>query len=178
MPKAVFILLLISFFTLPVYSQVPEGKIVMTVGDIKVTAGEFRRMYLKSSIPDSAMPVDEYAELFALFKMKVAEAVQLGMDTTASFKNELKGYRDQLAANYLTDTAARNEVYRYAYQRMQKEIKASHILILCSPEASPADTLKAWNKADSLTRLVKSGEDFRKLAGIFSQDPSAKINGG
>lgn len=33
-----------------------------------------------------------------------------------------------------------------AYDRMQQEVRASHILILVDEGASPQDTLKAYNK--------------------------------
>ena len=49
--------------------------------------------------------MDEYVQLFVDFKLKVAEAEAQQLDTLASFKNELKGYRAQQAQEYLVDTA-------------------------------------------------------------------------
>ena len=36
------------------------------------------------------------------FKLKVADAVSEGYDTTKAFRDELNGYRSQLAQSYLT----------------------------------------------------------------------------
>ena len=51
------------------------------------------------------------------------------MDTSSSFKNELAGYRKQLARPYLTDNVAEEKLVIEAYERMQYEVRASHILI-------------------------------------------------
>ena len=52
-----------------------------------------------------------------------------GYDTTRSFRNELNGYRNQLAENYLTDTQTKEKLLQKAYQRSLTEINAWHILI-------------------------------------------------
>ena len=51
-----------------------------------------------------------------------------GYDTTQSFRNELNGYRNQLAQNYLTDTQTKEKLLQKAYQRSLTEINAWHIL--------------------------------------------------
>ena len=61
---------------------------------------------------------------------------------------------------------------------MQKEIKASHILIMVDENASSEDTLKAYNKCIDIRQRAINGEDFGKLAKEFSEDPSAKENSG
>ena len=52
-----------------------------------------------------------------------------GYDTTISFRNELNGYRNQLAQNYLTDTQTKDKLLRKAYKRSLTEINAWHILV-------------------------------------------------
>jgi len=108
----------------------------------------------------------------------VADAVSEGYDTTRAFRNELKGYRDQLAENYLTDTQTKETFLRQAYDRSLIEVNAWHILIAIPQDASPSDTLKAWEKAiDVRTRIVK-GESFEIVARATSDDKSVKTNGG
>nr|GFD08314.1 hypothetical protein [Tanacetum cinerariifolium] len=70
------------------------------------------------------------------------------------------------------------QLVREAYGRMSQEVNASHILIRVAPDASPADTLAAYQKVVALRQRVAGGEDFTTLARTVSEDPSAKENGG
>ena len=61
---------------------------------------------------------------------------------------------------------------------MQKEVRASHILINCDENSSPEDTLKAYKQIVDIRNKVLSGQSFDEMALQFSQDPSAKQNKG
>ncbi|MEO8760576.1 MAG: peptidylprolyl isomerase, partial [Bacteroidia bacterium] len=82
------------------------------------------------------------------------EAEQMGLDTVQSFKQELGGYRKQLAAPYLTDKEATDKLITEAYQRMQTEVKASHILVKCAEDALPKDTLEAWDRINIILNVA------------------------
>jgi peptidyl-prolyl cis-trans isomerase SurA len=159
-------------------AQELNNRILLTVGGIKTEAGEFIRMYQKSAEPGKVPDIDSYLEQFALFKQKVADAVSEGIDTTKAFKSELNGYRNQLAQNYLTDTQTKEKLIRQAYQRSLTEINAWHILIALPPEATPEDTLEAWQKASDVRERIVKGEPFENVARGSSDDQSVKINGG
>ena len=64
-----------------------------------------------------------------IFKLKVADAIHEGYDTTKAFQTELTGYRNQLAQNYLTDTDAKEKLLKKAYQRSLVELNGWHILV-------------------------------------------------
>ncbi|MBI2269604.1 MAG: peptidylprolyl isomerase [Bacteroidetes bacterium] len=184
----------ISFLTLAVFvlgstaivAQSNKDAVLMTVGDSKVTVAEFENVYKKNSGKESATEkksLDNYIELFTNFKLKVKEAEEMKLDTSAAFKNELSGYRKQLAQPYLTDKDVNEKLLKEAYERMQTEIRASHILIKCAENALPKDTLAAFTKIMSLhdQLLGKKGAakaDFGVLAKANSEDPSAKDNDG
>jgi peptidyl-prolyl cis-trans isomerase SurA len=138
-------LIIILIIVLPAICQAQDlnNKILMTVGGSKIEAGEFIRMYKKNLEPGKPLPVDDYIQQYTLFKLKVADAVSEGYDTTKDFRNELKGYRNQLAQNYLTDMQTRDKLLRKAYQRSLSEINAWHILVSLPNNASPDDSLKA-----------------------------------
>jgi peptidyl-prolyl cis-trans isomerase SurA len=159
-------------------AQELNTKILMSVNGDQVQAGEFIRMYKKSSEPDKSLDVDTYLLQFIVFKLKVADALSEGYDTTRSFKNELNGYRNQLAENYLTDTQTKEKLLQKAYQRSLTEINAWHILIAMPQDASPQDTLKAWKKATDVRERIITGEPFEAVARGTSDDKSVKINGG
>jgi peptidyl-prolyl cis-trans isomerase SurA len=150
----------------------------MTVDKDRIQAGEFMRMYKKSREPGTTLNIDEYLKQFTLFKLKVADAQSEYLDTTNSFRNELSGYRNQLAQNYLTDNQTRERLLQKAFQRSLTEINAWHILVAMPQEASPEDTLKAWEKASDIRERIIKGEPFQSVARGTSDDKSAKINGG
>lgn len=156
--------------------------VVMEVDGHDVTKSEFLQIYLKNNNDpkfDKAS-IDEYMELFSKFKLKVAEAEAQGYDTVPRLKKELEGYRKQLALPYLIDSVENKAMVREAYDRLKKEIRASHILIKVSQNASPADTLKAYNRLLELKARIEKGEDFAVVAKSknSSEDPSAMKNGG
>ncbi|MBK9389153.1 MAG: peptidyl-prolyl cis-trans isomerase [Bacteroidetes bacterium] len=159
-------------------AQDPNNKILLTVNGIKVQSGEFIRMYNKSREPGKPLDVDSYLDQFITFKLKVTDVISLGLDTTRAFRNELNGYRKQLAQSYLTDNRKKEELLKKAYQRTLSEINAWHILISLPQDPSPADTLLAWEKALDIRERINQGEQFEQVARGASDDQSAKINGG
>lgn len=154
---------------------------IFTYGTDTVRRTEFERLLSKNR-RDKSIPSDqeimEYLELYENFKMKVKEATLLRLDTLASFKNELSGYRKQLANPYLTDKKVTEGLIQEAYKRMLEELKASHILINCSESAGAKDTLEAYNKIMDLRKRILKGESFDSIAFKFSEDPSARRNYG
>ncbi|HUX57398.1 MAG TPA: peptidylprolyl isomerase [Bacteroidales bacterium] len=150
----------------------------MTIGGIEIQSGEFIRMYRKSLEPGNRLDVDSYLNDYIVFKLKVADALNEGIDTTKAFSNELNGYRNQLAQTYLTDTQTKEKLLQKAYQRSLTEVNAWHILISLSQEASPEDTLKAWNKACDIRERIIKEESFEQVARGTSDDQSVKVNGG
>ena len=171
-----FILLLLSPYLCE--GQDPNNKIFLTVNGVRIQSGEFIRMFNKSREPGKEADVDSYLNQFIIFKLKVADAIIEGIDTTKAFKTELSGYRRQLAQSYLTDNRKKEELLKKAYQRTLSEINAWHILVSLPQNPKPEDTLVAWNKSmDIRTRILK-GEQFEQVARAASDDQSVKINGG
>lgn len=174
--------LFLLIFVLPFVSVAQnDDATIMTINGKKVSKGEFERIYRKNNLvntTETQKSVDDYVDLFINFKLKVAEAEALGMDTLSSFKNELAGYRKQLAKPYLVNKEVDEQLLREAYERMQWDVNASHILFAIDGDGTPADTLKAWNEAIKVRNKFLSGEQFDKLAQHHSTDPSAKKNNG
>lgn len=153
--------------------------VLMKINGKPVYKSEFEYIYNKNNSNNSLdkKTLDEYVDLFVNFKLKVEEAKAQGIDTLKSFVNELAGYRSQLTKPYLTDQKVDDKIMQEAYERMKEDVDVSHILIRVAPNATPADTLAAWNKANlAIKRLQK--EDFAKVAKDMSEDESAQENGG
>jgi len=58
-----------------------------------------------------------------------------------------------------------------------QQIKARHILLKVSPDASESEKTETKEKALSLLKRLKDGEDFAALAKKYSQDPAASKGG-
>ncbi len=174
--KRVWFFAAFIFFAANVHAQ--KGlmkKELLNIDGQKITAGEFLSIYNKNSTEgENTTSLQDYLQLYINFRLKVLEAENLKMDTVAAFKRELKGYRKQLARHYFVDEKVMDSLVKEAYNRMQYDVRASHILIRLSPDASPADTLKAWNKINKIRSEIMNGLDFGKAAMRYSEDPSAR----
>lgn len=160
----------------------PESPTLFTIAGSPVKLSEFQYVYTKNnaSSPDgfTQKSLDDYLNLYVNFRLKVREAEEMKMDTIKSINKELDTYRQQLAKSYLFDREVNDQLILEAYNRLQKEIRASHILISIEESGLPADTLESFKKALEVRKRLLKGEEFDKLAKQFSADPSAKNNGG
>ncbi|QHT65970.1 OmpA family protein [Rhodocytophaga rosea] len=158
-----------------------KDPVIATLGQTPIYASEFKYVFDKNSVNDSLSKEEslkQYLDLYVNFRLKVLEAESLGLDTLASFKQELEGYKQQLAEPYLLDSSVTESLVTQAYERMKEEIRASHILINLPQDADPKDTLTAFQKISEVRQKAAQGEDFATLAKANSQDPSAATSGG
>jgi peptidyl-prolyl cis-trans isomerase SurA len=181
MNKSFIGLLCATVLCLNVLGQKAEDKVLMTIGGEDIFMSEFLRVYNKNqgiSTQVQKKSVPDYLEMFTNFKLKVIEAESLGMDTVSSFVRELDGYRAQLAKPYLIDSKVSKHLVQEAYDRLQLEVSASHILINVDENAKPSDTLRAYNRIMDLRKKIQQGADFGAISKKHSNDPSALDNGG
>lgn len=174
--------ILIFVFLIAPYFLIAQTKdVLFTIDDNPYYTDEFIRVYNKNLDlvkDDSQKDLDKYLELFLGYKLKVQKANKVGLQYGTNYQNELKSYRNQLSKNYVNDSKVTNELVKEAYDRLQQEIRASHILVLLDEGATPEDTLKAYNKIVDIKRRLDAGEDFVTVAKQTSEDPSVKDNNG
>lgn len=180
MKKFTLSLFFLLGITLFLNAQVDPDQTIMTIAGREISAGEFERIYRKNNNDNvtQKQSVEEYLDMFINFKLKVIEAEEQGMDTASSFLKEFNSYKKQLAKPYLTNPDITEHYALEAYERMKEEVNASHIMIRLDENASPADTLKAWEKLIEIREKLMQGGDLETLARAASDDPSAKTNGG
>lgn len=177
-------LTLLAIFFLSVSSVlVAQKNTIATIDGKPISKEEYEVIYKKNNTnlndENEVKSPQDYMKMFVDFKLKVAEAENRGMDTTQAFTKELKGYRDELAKTYLTDIAITDSMVKVAYYRTRNLIKLSHILIELAQDASPEDTLKAYNKLmDIRNKYLNKEKTFAELAQEYSDEPSAKTTGG
>lgn len=157
------------------------SEVLFSVKGEPITTNEFLYIYKKNH-PNkedfSEQKIQEYLDLFINFKLKVKEARRRGLDTTTTFLKEYNSYKEELKKPYLPEGKIVDSLMRVTYERLQEEVKVSHILINCKTDALPTDTLAAWNKALELKKRAAAGEDFSSLAAQFSEEPNASVSKG
>lgn len=160
--------------------------VVMTVNGVPVTRSEFEYSYNKNNgegVIDKKT-VEEYAELFVNYKLKVAAALDEHLDTLSSFKDEFAMYRDQqVRPTIVTDAEILDEA-RKAYNRAKESIGAkglirpAHIFLRLSTKATQHEQELVRQRADSVYRALQAGADFAALAAKVSQDPRSAAREG
>lgn len=154
-----------------------KDPVIMTVNGVDVPKSEFEYLYHKNSRQQAEpQSISDYVEMFKLYKLKVADAIACGIDTTSSFRKEMKQYRHELAQPYLADSAFTEALVNVACSRIGEDVEAYHIMVM--KDASFVKDMKNRNLLDSLRRLILSGADFGELAGKYSIDKSSNTNNG
>lgn len=154
---------------------------IFSIDGKPVKVSEFEYIYNKNNGKDATYTkasLDEYLNLYVKFKLKVQAARDMKLDTIPSLIKELEGYRQQLTTNYLNDKEVVDKLAREVYERQKKDLKISHILISINSGSSPADTLKAYNKAMDAYRELQSSKDFQAAARKYSEDKNTAQQGG
>ena len=158
----------------------------MTVNGVPVTRSEFEYSYNKNNGEGviNKKTVEEYAELFVNYKLKVAAALDEHLDTLSSFKDEFAMYRDQqVRPTIVTDAEILDEA-RKAYNRAKESIGAkglirpAHIFFRLSTKATQHEQELVRQRADSVYRALQAGADFAALAAKVSQDPRSAAREG
>ncbi len=119
----------------------------------------------------------KFLNLMVNYRLKVKEAYELGLANDKEVKTELKLYRSSVAQSYILEKELVVPAIKQIYDRKKEMLRASHILIRVAQEASPEDTLKAYEKAMSIIAEIPT-TPFDSLARRYSQDPSVHRNGG
>jgi len=180
MMKGIKLLVTSLLITSALFAQ--KDPVILTINDDEILKSDFLSVYLKNNNDPKfdKESLDTYIELYKRFKLKVAEAEELGYGENPELMKELDGYRKTLARPYLVDSAKNEALIKESYERSKFEVRASHILILVNEEATPQDTLKAYNKVVALKKRIDSGENFVDVATGEggSEDPSAVQNKG
>jgi len=164
----------LSFISL--FSQ-QHDDVIMYIDDEPISKAEFLKIYLKNNTdpnPFTEKAIRNYVDLFVNYKLKVKEALTLKLDTTKKFLQEYNNYKRQIAQNYLYDKETFDKLLQEAYNRSQFDLRVSHILIKVTPNASPADTMKAYKKALEIRQKILKGMPFEEAAVAFSEDETAK----
>ena len=160
--------------------------VVMKINGKDVHRSEFEYNFNKNNGDNvvDKKTVDEYAELFVNYKLKVEAALDAQYDTLSSFKKEFKSYRDQQIRPYFVTPGAEEREIRAYYDRMKKAVGAdglvypAHIMVLVPQKANEDVRAKAKVRIDSIYTALQGGADFSTLAKQCSEDRGTAARGG
>ncbi|MBL7706262.1 MAG: peptidylprolyl isomerase [Taibaiella sp.] len=156
-----------------------SAQTVFTVGKEAVSKAEFLSWYQKNNSQDlkyDKTSLENFANLYALYKMKVMEADALQLDTIPEMRSDIDMYRAQLAKNYIADKSILDKLVKEAYERKKLERKVAHIMLNGYGDAADEANHK---KLDSLATAINSGKiTFEAAAKQYSVDKGTAVHGG
>jgi len=174
----------------PLAAQDTKDPVVATVNGTPITQSDLAVAEEEAGQlpPMSDSAKKDYLVQFmadAILITKAAEDKKLADD--AAFKRKLEFARqkllmeallNQVAKDASTDAAMR-AVYDDAVTKIpaEEEVKAAHILIRATAGDDKASKA-AEDKIKAVIARLNKGEDFAKVAGEVTEDPSGKANGG
>ncbi len=176
---------------------VPPDRVVISVGDIKLTASDFD--LLTEALPEQTKAEargprrKQYGDYLVRTLVIAQEGKRRKLDQTPSFNLQATLQVANLLANitYLAMTKdmkaddAEMRKYYADHKAEFEQVSARHILIRMKGSAVPVKPgqkdlteEEALAKAQDLEKRIKGGEDFAKLATAESDDAGSAVKGG
>lgn len=155
----------------------PADAVLLTIDKQPVTVSEFKYLYGKNNAQqnDSLSP-EQYLDMFVNYKLKVADAKDNGIDTTAAFKQEFNKYKFDLFRPYLENREELDRMIKEEYDRMAYEVNVNHIMFFKGRQ--PQEQERAKFLADSVRNEILNGADFGEMARKYSYDQQSAEKGG
>ena len=177
--RKILILFSLIMLIMPLVAQ--KDQVLFEINGEPVLTPEFQYIYEKNNRDKadySKESLEEYLDLYINFKLKVRKAKDLGYADTDAYKEELEGYRKQLADSYVIDREVVDKIINEIYDRKQYDLRLSHILIVDNGNSGSAQTKEALETIQAIEKEIQDGLDFEEAAGRHSQDRNSAQLGG
>jgi peptidyl-prolyl cis-trans isomerase C len=181
----------------PVSPSVPPDRVIISVGETKITAAQFNEII--DTLPENVRAQargprrKEFAENLVRIFLLAQEGRNLKLDQTPEYQtqtqfqsaNLLAGKTfSQIAENEKIDDAAERAYYDQ-HTKDYEQVRARHILIRVKGSTVPLGQGKkeltdeeALAKAKEIRAKLDQGGDFAQLAKDESDDAGSRVNGG
>ncbi len=172
-----------------------DTTVLITAGTESLTQAQFNLMQ-DSMPPQLRMMLETQPELrkgmlnkWAEFSILAQEAAAIGLGKEKAVQLKIKEITNRiLVEEYISrhtgKTTVTDEMVQNYYNEnkaefpQEEEVKAQHILIMVTEQATEEEQLKAKEKIFSIQRQLKEGADFATLAQKHSDDTGSGANGG
>ncbi len=177
--RVIYILTTCFLFGIHAVSAQTESYAIR-IGNTVIPPSELSQTYKKLLQSDSIKKdkSKEFLQDFINYKLMVYASQRMGKDTTKAFREEINSYRKELATPYLVDKIILEKMIQDTYERMREEVRVAQIFIPVPKNASPADTMTAFDEIRTLRLRILKGEPFEQIAKNYSQDVSSAARGG
>lgn len=163
-----------------------DDPIVMRINGKPVPRSEFEYNYNKNNTDGviDKKSVEEYADLFINYKLKVEAAIDAKLDTLSSYQQEYRTYRDQQLRPLLVTPEAEEQEVRNYYDQMLAQLEGkqllelAHIFVHMPQQSDAASQAAAKARIDSIYAELTAGKDFAQLASEASDDRGTAARGG
>jgi peptidyl-prolyl cis-trans isomerase SurA len=153
---------------------VSNAQVLFRYGSKTVQKDEFWRAYSKNNTGvTTSTTIRDYLDLYIKFKLKVQAAKDQKLDTLASVKNDLAGFRAQMAEQFIQKLPYRKEMIQQAVDRSKLRIELSHIFIDFGNDSAAAKI-----GIDKAYTQLQSGADFAITSRTASNDPYVRSKDG
>ena len=154
-----------------------KDPVLLNIDGRETRLSEFEYLYNKNNQQQGVQQSrDQYLDMFLIYKLKVADAISAGIDTTQSFKAEYDKYRKELAVPYLVDKDLQEKILHDAYDRLKEDVNVSHIMV--SHETNREKDLANKALLDSIrTEIINGNASWDAMVLEYSIDPAVKYNG-
>lgn len=166
------------FFAFSLFAQ-ESDPVLINVNGKEVRRSEFEYAFNKNNtaLGENKQAVNEYLPMYIDFKLKVAEAEALGLDTLSSFVEEYNSNRAQLAESYLIDSdfieKAAHDVYAQDSTVIGPDgiLSAQHVFFPLRQDASKQDIAAAKEAAEAASQFIKNGGTITDAVKQFKAHP-------
>jgi peptidyl-prolyl cis-trans isomerase SurA len=158
----------------------PYTTVVGKVGSENVTYGELLQNYTTGSSSDSTSldELESFLPVYLDYKAKIEAAKDAGYFENPDLLKEYELYSKQAAYAYWLEKEIRPTLFEEFKARFDKELKSSHVLIAVEPNATPDDTLKAYNSIVEAREKYFNGTSIEELDKAYSTVRNGRSMGG
>ncbi|MCQ2608118.1 MAG: peptidylprolyl isomerase [Bacteroidales bacterium] len=182
---AILVFLFVSLFSFSQEKlQIPDSLIRQTllrVDSTEFNVGDFVWFYSKYNTNEQLASnanssLRSYLDKFIEYRLKVAEAEYLQLDSSRSFIDGFFRYMKTTAHDRMYSGAEkmRSDMVSLEYDRLHWDYEVAHIFVKSNKYDSPADTLAAWKRLQKVLAELHRGVSFTECVHTYSDDNLSK----
>ncbi len=160
-------------------SSADNAFVVGTVGEQEITYKELKENVNTNSQEAPTLSVmQEFLPTYLDYVAKIQFAEDQGIMDDPELNQELELYGKQASYSYWLENRIKETEFEKYYDRATTEIKSEHLLISVPANASPEDTLEAYNKLIEARNKFLNGTSISELNPEYSSTQNGRSMGG